>query len=487
MATTDSIYRHQRAADFSGLYGAGDSMNMALGYAAEGCNFCISNHSLTSMHRGTPLPGSLSGSIGTLALLHRRFSRPAGQDARLLAAVSEGCLYVRDLSASGWTKVYSGFALDDFDWVCYEVNRDANGNDSANPIDVLLLTNAQDGMYCLYGDSLKVRKVTIQPDLSKPEIRFGVLARHCERIWGSGIAGDPDRLMYSVPYDPFDWSQNDAIPEDGAGDIFQPSWDGDSFIALRPYGSYLLALKKSRVWRIIGSDPGTYVMKEQFGGGAICENTVCVHSSLAYMLGYDGLMRYDGVDVSRFGQAAVDSVLTRLSQAGMSRASAAVYRDFYLLAVALDGSAVNNALLIYDIPHQRFTLAEGVGVRAFLVDGDQLYLTNEAAPGEVILAEGGDALPMRYVSGWQNQADPALEKRAFRVYLTSETDAEFSVGIRTERSLRHKRVALRAGKRRCIHLPNHGHRWRLELACDQTREWRLVDGIDVYLDVDAEQ
>ena len=99
----------------------------------------------------------------------------------------------------------------------------------------------------------------------------------------------------------------------------------------------------------------------------------------------------------------------------------------------------------------------------------------------------GPALPMRYVSLWQEQPGPAAEKRAFRVYLTSATNAEFIVGIRTERSLRRKNVLLRAGKRRRIHLPNHGYRWRLELACTDPKAWRPADGISVYLDVDGEQ
>ena len=97
------------------------------------------------------------------------------------------------------------------------------------------------------------------------------------------------------------------------------------------------------------------------------------------------------------------------------------------------------------------------------------------------------ALSLRYVSRWQEQPDPATEKRAFRVYLTSASNADFTVGIRTERSLRCKHVSLRAGKRRCIHLPNHGHRWRLELTCTDPEAWQPSNGISVYLDVDWEQ
>jgi len=55
--------------------------------------------------------------------------------------------------------------------------------------------------------------------------KFGVITRHAERIWGSGIPSDPDMLVYSAPYDPLDWTANVEQPQDGAGDILQPSWD----------------------------------------------------------------------------------------------------------------------------------------------------------------------------------------------------------------------------------------------------------------------
>lgn len=96
------------------------------------------------------------------------------------------------------------------------------------------------------------------------------------------------------------------------------------------------------------------------------------------------------------------------------------------------------------------------------------------------------ALPMRYISLWQEQPGPTLDKHAFRVYLTSASNAEFTIGIRTERCLRRKDVMLHAGKRRCIHLPNHGHRWRLKLTCATPGAWQPADGISVYLDVNWE-
>ncbi len=110
----------------------------------------------------------------------------------------------------------------------YEVNTDADGEPTEAPIDVLLLTNAEDGMLCVYGNSLEVKAVPIMP--GGTELRFNVMARHAERIWVTGNPDDPDKLMYSAPYDPFNWIQNDEEPADGAGDVLHPSWDGDSFV-----------------------------------------------------------------------------------------------------------------------------------------------------------------------------------------------------------------------------------------------------------------
>jgi hypothetical protein len=135
-------------------------------------------------------------------------------------------------------------------------------------------------MYCLYGDTLDVAPV------ETPK-RFGVLARYNERIWGSGITGDPDMLVYSAPYDPFDWEAQIEIPEDGAGDIQVPTWDGDSFVALRQYGSDLIALKRNSIWRVYGTNPGEFTVQRQYGGGALVENTVAVRY---------GVYSTDGID-----------------------------------------------------------------------------------------------------------------------------------------------------------------------------------------------
>lgn len=254
---------------FLGLRQYGDPSNQDPRYATLSENFATPNGHLCPMSAPIPLAGSLPAPIETLACLHRRYYT-ADDEKNVLVAVAGGKLYWRLPSAQEWQNIplpasflESRCQRSRFSCVSYEIDPEG----SPAPVDVLLMSNAADGMLCLRGDDMTVSRV-------ETPRAFGVIARHGERIWGGAIEGDPDLLVYSAPYDPFDWAQNSASPEDGAGEVLQPSWDGDSFTALLSFGGQLLAFKKTRVWRVIGAHPGEYAFKEQYGGGAPCERTV---------------------------------------------------------------------------------------------------------------------------------------------------------------------------------------------------------------------
>ena len=254
---------------FSGFNQSAGDRGMAMRYAVDGENFCTTGGMLKSMDGGREhIPAALDAPIGTLMLLYRRF-RDSGNDyfhnaPEILIAVAGDKMYARPLNEKGelnseWHEIYSGIKNPVFDYVTYESNTywTLNGKRvdpktegaievvAQNPIDVLIMTNADDGMLIVYGDSLDVTPYRVQPSSTDVEKKFGVLTRHAERIWGAAIPDQPDMLMYSTPFDPLNWEQNDEYPEDGAGDIQQPSWDGDSFVALHP-ARKLYALRYER-------------------------------------------------------------------------------------------------------------------------------------------------------------------------------------------------------------------------------------------------
>ena len=332
---------------FRGMNQTGDGYNMSMQYAREMENVNIKGGSFRPMRTGKLLPQILDHPIGTLAYLHRRYGTDTGT---LLVAISDGKVFTKLLDGEDeWVQRYEGLTDSDCDWVTYEVTlykrysaektyavgerctilQDPSDEYSSlipyrcitaitepeewnaehweqitslDPVDILLFSNATDGMFCLYGDNQSVVAV------ETPE-RFGVIARYNERIWGSGITTQPDKLMYSAPYDPFDWEAQTEIPEDGAGDILQPTWDGDSFLALRQYGNSLLAIKRNSVWRIYGTNPGEFTMQQQYGGGTIEENTLAVYNDYAYMLGEYGLLQYNGTGAYPFLQDAAQILM----------------------------------------------------------------------------------------------------------------------------------------------------------------------------------
>lgn len=473
--TYSSTANYSRVQTFGGLMQSGDGYNLNLGYAVSGKNFDTSNGLLRPYTQGTKLDGDLPAPIGTLATLYRRYGEYT--DPTLLVASAGGKLYARVLTSTSWgDPIYTDLQCDDFDYVTYEINT-WEGTQLENPVDVLLISNAKDGMLCIRGDDLSVTKV------ETPK-KFGVLARHSERIWGSGIEGEPDMLVYSAPYDPFNWKQNDEIPEDGAGDILQPSWDGDSFVALRPFGSQLIAFKKHRVWRILGTDPGTYILKEQYGGGTIAENTVAVNGSYILMLGDTGLMVYDGSDVSAFKQENIRMIMDRLNKNAIGKACAMIHDNKYYLALPLDGSTVNNTVLIYNITEGTFNVIEDLHISSFLEMYSELLYTSDTTPSSVWTTKGGSVLPVEWISSWQDMLIKNAQKSDFEMLLSSDVDTTIEVGIRTEKKLKTKKVKLTGGKMKNIRIANKGRKWRLEIRSVDSTRWSLIGGVQIVMELD---
>jgi hypothetical protein len=562
---------------FSGINQSGDGYNMNMQYAREMENVNIEGGSFRPMREGTMLEQTLEYPIGTLACLHRRFG---ADTSTLLVAVSNGTVYTKTLDGTDeWEDRYIGLTVNDCDYVTYEISlyhdydstrtyskgqrvyhNDANYKclddnvtgtwnsekweelTGTDPVDILLFSNATDGMFCLYGDTLDVVPV------ETPKL-FGVLARYNERIWGAGIEGDPDMLVYSAPYDPFDWTQNNEIPEDGAGDIQQPSWDGDRFLALRQYGSDLLAIRRNAIWRIYGTNPGEFQMQKQYGGGSIAENTVCVYNQYAFMLGEYGLMRYDGNGCYPFQQEAIQQIMRErvrmpasapeyvseeqgpagsvlfkvyvmgdivahegtlyrciaestcgewdsddweeLNANPMHGTCAGMWNGTYCLALPLDGSGRCNAILQYDPSRNTFALRTEVTVSSFLQVDERLFYTTDSFPGTVWELDDNKGYlvkPVKWISGYQDLGLKNSIKSAFIAYLMvdSEVPVELWLGIRTEKKLKQKIIRTKPGKLTRVQLNTHGRIFRLEIRSYASAPYTISGGIRVDLELDPD-
>lgn len=356
---------------------------------------------------------------------------------------------------------------------------------TGEPIDIFLFSNGTDGMYCLYGTMGWLVEVPT-PD------KFSIISRHNERIWGTGIANAPDTLWYSCPYDPFDWNtQRDPDnPADNAGAVLLPSWDGDSFLGLAQYGSQLLAFKRNAIWKIIGTDPGEFVIREQFGPGTVIPASVAVSGSYAFMLGYTGIVRYDGAQSGEFLQDNVVRIFNRVNHDVANSTACAVLSDrTYLLALPIDGSTVNNALLAYDSREGTFTLRTGIFVRSFLAVEDKIFYTSAKAPGKIFeLCDEGHALPVYWESGMQDLGVKSSVKSAFMVYFLAEAATPFNLvlGIQTDKKLKTKMLTVKPGKATKIAINVQGRFFKLILSSRTIVPFKLVGGIKIDMELDPD-
>ena len=525
---------------FSGINQAGDGFNRNMQFAWEMENVSVEGGSFSPMREGLAIAQEVTAPIGTLAYLHRRYGGTGIAGTTVLVAVSNGRIYTKLLDGNDeWQQRFprlippvspsttptedgNPLTVSDCDWVTYEINLYPTYSTSAtyavgdrviyddklykcktaittaeswtsghweeitdtDPVDVLLLSNAKDGMICLYGDDLSVVKV------ATPK-KFGVLARYNERIWGAGIDGDPDMLVYSAPFDPFDWEANAEIPEDGAGDILQPTWDGDSFVALRQYGSNLLAVKRNSIWRIYGTDPGEFYMQRQYGGGTIEENTLAVFNDQAYMLGELGMLRYDGEGAYAFLQEEIEKLMhDKVNHAALDKACAGLRNGTYCLALPINGSTFCNAVLEYNIEERALSLRTEISVDSFLQINERLFYTSATYPGRVFEMRDDIGKPLfcKWVSGYQDLGLKNSIKSAFVLYMMvdSEAPAELRVGIRTEKKLKQKVFMTKPGKMTRLHLNLQGRIFRLEIQSYSSIPFRISGGIRIDLELDPD-
>lgn len=472
---------------FLGLYQDGDGIGTDPRYALEAVNVETEGGVLASVARSHYLQAELPHPIGTLMRLHRRW-HVAEEERDVLVAASAGALYWMLPGDTAWNKIpmlqdREAYECDAWSWVAYEINREG----SETPVDVLLLSNAKDGMICIHGNDMTVSSVPTPK-------KFGVITRYAERIWGGAILDDPDMLVYSAPFDPFHWEQNNEIPEDGAGDIMQPSWDGDSFTALIQFGAQLIALKKHRVWRILGTDPGIYAFREQYGGGALVADTLAVDGERIWLLGTEGLMQYDGLSVEPYAHAFAKGVFSRMNQDRLSSACACVYKNRYYCALPLDGADHNNAVLIYNTKEHTWLLREGLTVEAFLATEGGLYYTSATEPGR-IWRWGENAMicgaisPGRWVSPWLDLGAKNVWKGGWAIYLALEIEApiKLRVAVRTEKKKRTKTLMVKqSGKQYKLIFGGNGKRFRLELESCGISAWRVIGGIQMEVGLNKE-
>jgi hypothetical protein len=486
--------------EFKGLAQYGDGFNADPRYATECWGIRTDGGVLRNASAPVANGSSLANKIETLAVFYRRWYAGAEADKTILVGAANGQLYYRRAeTAEAWTLLslpsgWSGasYANNVWSWTAYELNEEG-----VDPVDVLILSNADDGMIYVRGDTFAVTAVTTPYD-------FGIITRSNERIWGTKASDEPDMLCYSAPYDFTDWDADAEIPEDGGGDIRIPSWDGDSFSALVPLGSQLIAFKEDTVWRVYGTNPGEYTFVEQFGEGAPYPRTIAVNREWILTWGDWGATIYDGVSANPFQHDVYRTLLSTANKSYFDQCCGCIWKNKYYLAYPDGDSTTNTNVLIYDTIEKTWLLRTDVAVESFLPVGNTLFFTVPDEPGYLytwteevwahsITTTGTACATVRWVTPWFDYGSKNVNiiGLVVRFALDSPAAGDLTLTIETDRVTKEKTVhydAPVAGKPRNVRVPFvvRGSRWRMMLETTGTNHWRLMGGLQFFADVETE-
>lgn len=524
--------------EFRGLNQADVMMNPDVRFAGEEKNLETPHGVLQPQAAMELFAGSFEDRVETLAVLHRRLYTGPGSRNWYVCA-SGGKIYQKQEGGGDWQEVelpegVDAFACNVWSWVTYEYE---SGGDS---VDVLLISNAQDGMYMIippdtqttwnilksstwgsvkddtWGETLSAQWTIIAVDTrtnpnddDEPQKKFGVIERYAERIWGTGVPGNPDSLYYSQTYDPTNWTPDAVIPEDGAGEIKQPSWDGDEFHALKRFGDQLLAFKKNRIWRVLGVSPGEYTFQEQFGGGTEYFNTIAVYSERVFMACKNGLEVYDGMTTSPYAKEQVEQIWKTVNQDALDQMCAVVFQNRFYWAFPVGDSAVNNAMLVYDMTESNILYYTDIHIESFLPADDRLLATSSSLPGKIltILRDSwttgkASGAATKWVTPWMDFGYKRIVKGGFDLYFLPEVQNDpvtITISVQTEKKAKTKNYIVqpltqserelgKSHKMKRLHFGGSGRKFRviIETAAGVTAPWRIIGGIQMVVETDPD-
>ena len=475
-----------------GIYQAAGDTNVNIEYAYRAENMRTERGLLATSYGTSRAFPSLGVPIETLTRFYRR-NRP--YDPEVYVAAAGGSIYTYTYGDAGWVMRGEGFQSNRWSYVTYEAAEEGA------TIDILLLTNALDGMIAVYGSDLRVEKRTLTLGDDYAGVKFAVLGRYAERIWGTGAPGYPDSVFYSKPYNPFDWTGVPDTPELGGGMINQPTWDGDSFIALEPFGGYMLAIKKNTIFEIRGTDPSSFTITQGYGtDGPIQARTICVDRLQTLFLAQGGLGVYDGSTMRLLARDALYETMRMRMDGEDERATACVCDHVYYLALRVrenenDVITENNAVIEYDTERGTFMLRTGLRVKDFFVVDGVIYYTQADSPYDVLIYNDPEAagyLGQPIQSVWETpwlDLGKTLIKRDFVLRFTADADADdvpLEITIITDKREKKKTILLQ--KRRDdyrVRIQNSGVRVKLRIASGKKAAgWRIYGGVQVEYSID---
>lgn len=361
----------------------------------------------------------------------------------LIAATATGLYY---WTGSAWSALGTAFTSGDWDYINYQINE----------TDVVIMGNGADGMKKWDGTTFAALGGT-PPNMKSIDI-------HSERLWGTGVKAFPNTVYYSDDLNPENWTGG----TDASGEIYLPTWDGGVCIGVSTIFSDLVIFKTNNIYRVLGTYPAVYEVKEVYSSvGAIAERSIVSASDRAFFLSKDGLFYYNGVSAyPLLGDKAKDVVI---NASYAKNAVSIVHKNVLYCAFPEGDSTVNNAVFVYDLLEKNLMLWRGLEISDFIEFGDELLFSNST--GYVYAFSDGatdfDGIKFSayWVTPWQDLNAYRAEKSGDTLYFYASGHGMLRVEMTFDKKTRRKNVLLHPdGKLHQIPCNMDGRRFRLKFA-----------------------
>lgn len=221
-------------------------------------------------------------------------------------------------------------------------------------------------------------------------IRGGGSDAHCNfidmyygRLFSSGDPSNPCRLYWSAVSGDGrtfeDWLSVTGSADASGGYVEIGDASGDAIVGIAVLATEMLIFKRYSVYRLYGDKPSTYSVERVENFSEYMSNaSVVIKYSVPYYLTKTGIKYYDGTGILPIN-GGVRYLNNFVQQICSIRASKGVHADnvFYFSCKMQEFSPYDDALIVYDVARQSFTIRDGFGIADITQYDGTVYLVNE--------------------------------------------------------------------------------------------------------------
>lgn len=205
--------------------------------------------------------------------------------------------------------------------------------------------------------------------------------------------------------------------------------DGDRITGMKFYSSSLVVSKENSFHRIDGDNPSNFTLNEvsdQYG--CLSHRAMVVFNDRLWFLDTKGIVEYNGANVNIVSNK-VEDIFTRMNRTAARENAAAIHvkdANEVWFAIPIDGSTVNNAVVVYDYLSEEWFRYEGFNASSlFIAKGAQSkrvpfyggYSGNLFNFGISLMGDNGSAITCMVKTAYSIAGDHTEERQWRRFYI----------------------------------------------------------------------